>query len=102
MPIPALQKQPGEIRTVTFRFNEKLTAADTLTGTATVTITPSGTLAVVGTPTVESTTPGTGYVNVRLTGGTDAADYNVQCAINTTLGDKLQLDFLMEVRERAN
>lgn len=91
---PTRQKQPGEARTLSFDFTDKLASGDSLTGTATVTV-ASGLTA--GTPSRTGN-----VVSVRLSSGTDGTDYNVQCSCATTDGDTLHLDATIEVREAAN
>ncbi len=86
---------------MTFDFASKLADGDTVTGALTVTVTNvSGT----ATPAVTAGSP-TVVGNqglVRLSGGADGSDWNVQGKVSTTLGDTLQLDALLQVREQAN
>lgn len=88
---PIRYKQPGETRTVPFEFVDKLASGDTLTGLPTVVADPGLTV-------VTSAVAGT-LVNVRVSGGTNGAGFNLSCKIGTTQGDLLELDAFIYVLE---
>lgn len=93
-PLPARQKQPTEVRTLTFDFSTKLATGDALTGTATITVDTGITAA--------GTTRSGNTVTTRISSGTDAEDYRVECSCATTGGDTLELAVTIEVRADAN
>ena len=92
MPIPARQKKPGEKKTLTFNFSPKLATGDGLVGLPTITsdLTTSNAQRVGD------------RVSVRVEGGNEGMDYNVKVECDTGLGDRLQLDAVIEIRESAN
>jgi hypothetical protein len=94
--IPALQKYPQEIRTVTFDFRRKLSGNDTLSGT--VTITASAGLTITGA--TVSAVLSQAYAHVS--GGAAGNDYEVRCEVGTTNGDYLREVVTIEVRDDAN
>lgn len=94
---PTLQKQPLEVRTVTFEFDTKLNTGDSITAGS-----------VAGSVTVDSgitfTTPvqDTTRVNVKISGGTVDQNYRVNCRITTAQGETLELDVIIQIREGVN
>ena len=96
MTLPIRIKQPGETRTLTFDFTDKLATGDLLTGTPVVT---AATGLTAGAPALGADSR---TVDVPISGGTDAVDYNVQCKCDTVNGDVLQLDATVQVREQNN
>ena len=96
MSIPALQKHPQEVRTVTFDFHNKLAAGDTLAGSPT--ITASAGLTLTG-PTIDTAAA---QCYVHVSGGAVGNDYEVRCEVSTTRGDYLREVVRIEVRDDAN
>lgn len=91
---PVRQKQPGEKRTLAFEFGPKIAVGDSLTGTP---VMSSDAGLTFGPPVISGT-----RVSVQISGGTDGNDYAVQCKVDTVGGDILQIDVLIEIREKAN
>jgi hypothetical protein len=94
--LPTFRKYAEEVRTITFDFQAKLQASDTLAGT--VTFTASAGLTLVG-PTVD---PALAQAFVHVSGGAVGNDYEVRCAVPTTNGDVLREVAVIEVRDDAN
>lgn len=92
--VPTRRKQSTEKRTLTFDFGDKLAVGDTVTTVASLTA-AAGLTITVGTV-VDNT------VTCQVSGGSDGNDYLVQCRVNTTGGDILELDVTVEVRAEAN
>ena len=76
--LPTIQKQPDEQTVMGFEFVQKLAFGDALTGTPTMTVSPSGELTATSPRTI-----GTQAV-ARLAGGTNPNDYTVTCSVGTT------------------
>ena len=93
-PLPTRAKQPTETRTITFNFQPKLATGDALTGSATITV-DSGITAA-------GTSRNGNIVTTRVSSGTAASDYRIECSCATTGGDTLELAATIEVRADAN
>ena len=100
-----LLKQPGESILFAFDFNKLLNTSETLSGTPTVTGSPSG--LTIGSPTIVTadtvvlgqTILANRAVQVRISGGTDAVDYTVQCSCGTNGSNTRIIDGTLSVRE---
>lgn len=98
-------KHPSESRVYGVDFTRLLTAGETLTGTPTVTVSPSGVTAT--SPAVNSSTfedddevtiaVGKG-VQVRLAGGSDSVDYLVTVTVGTSQSNTLVVIAPLQVR----
>jgi hypothetical protein len=80
-----LTKKAGEVETFAFEFKQRaeLVAGDTLTGTPTVSATPSG--LTLGSPFLSGS-----QVRVTISGGTSGTQYLVTCTVVTAGGSTLQ------------
>lgn len=92
--VPLVYKQPGEVRTATFDFVDKLSEDDTLTGNPTMTY-------AAGLTEVVSARSGN-RVNSRMSGGTDGTVYRISCRCATANGDTLELDLDVYCRADVN
>lgn len=92
MPAETLLKLPGELSTYAFEFNPQaeLVAGETLTGTPTVSITPSG-------PTLGSPTISGSQVRFTISGGTSNTVHTVLCTVTTSGGATLQSSGKLEI-----
>ena len=93
-----LEKQPGEDLIFYFDFDKLLSSGETLTGTPTVTGSPSG--LTIASPTIvssDTTAPGKSVlanraVQVRISGGTDGTSYTLECSCGTSASNTRELD----------
>jgi hypothetical protein len=92
--LPTRRKQSTEKRTITFDFTQKLAAGDTVSSISSLT-------AAAGLTISAGTLVGN-QVSCQVSSGVDGSDYRVQCRVNTTLTDILELDVVIEVRADAN
>lgn len=100
-----LLKQPGEDLIFYFDFDKLMNASETLTGTPTVTGSPSG--LTIGSPTVISanatvlgkTVLANRAVQVRISAGTDGNSYTVQCSCGTSASNTRIIDGTLEVKD---
>lgn len=100
-----LLKQPGEDLLFYFDFDKLLGSSETLTGTPTVTGSPSG--LTIGSPTIvsaDATVLGRSVlanraVQVRISSGTDGTDYTVQCSCATSASNTRVIDGTLQVRD---
>ena len=86
-------KDPDESRTYQFDLSADLDTGDTISGTPTVTATPSG--LTIGTPIVDS-----GKVNVQLSAGSAGVQYTVKCVAATAGSDTIVVRGLLRVATR--
>jgi len=100
-----LLKQPGESILFAFDFNKLLNTSETLSGTPTVTGSPSG-LTIGSATIVSADTTALGRavlanraVQVRISGGTDDVDYTVQCSCGTSSSNTRVIDGTLSVRD---
>lgn len=87
-------KRPTEVRRYRMHFGnqpEIADYADTLTGTPTVAVSPSG-------PTLASAAISGSQVLVTISGGTDATDYTLTFTATTTGGSTLVETITLKVR----
>lgn len=93
---PERVKQPGEKRTLSFDFTSKLKATDAVASVVSV--------AEVGTTALTITAPSLvgNVVSVQVSGGTAGQRYNVECSIDTVLGDRLYLDVFIRISDTDN
>lgn len=89
------KKHPGEVRKARFVFEKKreIIDGDTLTGTPTVTSSPSG--PTIGTPTISGD-----EVRALISGGTDGTSYILTATCDTAGGATLQVVGLLAVSVR--
>ena len=100
-------KHPSDSRIYGFDFTRLLASAETLTGTPTVTVSPSGPTAsspavnVATFPDDEDVSVAIGKgVQLRLAGGTDGRDYLVTVSVGTSLGNTLAAVGNLQVRSK--
>jgi hypothetical protein len=88
-----LRKQPAESRVYSIDFVNLLKTGDSLATVTSVTATPAG--LAVGTGTIDGTT-----VQFTLSSGTHGVQYYVEAVVATTLGEVLEGDGRIFVRDR--
>jgi hypothetical protein len=91
--VATFQKDPSEVLDYTLDWSTAL-AGDTISGTNSTWVTPSGLTQVVS-PAPSNTTTTT---TVWLSGGTSPTDYAVENTIVTTGGRTIQAHMLIQVR----
>jgi len=103
--VGTLEKQPTEDLLFYFDFNKLLNSSETLSGTPTVTGSPSG-LTIGSASIVSADTTALGRavlanraVQVRISGGTDDVDYTVQCSCGTSSSNTRVIDGTLSVRD---
>lgn len=92
--VPTRTKQPDEIRTLTFNFESKLAQNDAITGSPTVTKDD-------GIDIITTQVSGN-LVTLRISGGQDQNNYKINVGIATDLGDFVELDVIIRVRDGYN
>lgn len=93
MSTPSLIKQPGESRLYEFDFSPLLAAGEVLTGVTSVTVTPDG-LTLSGSAAYSGAT-----VQQRIAGGTTGTRYVVTVVVTTSLGNTLEVEGILQVRD---
>ncbi len=91
MGLPTREKQPDEIRKITFDFSEKMITGDTLTGSPTM-IAETG--LTVGSGSIVGAT-----VTAFVSSGTLGDKYKVTCRCSTIGGEILELDCFVKIKE---
>ncbi|SRR6266446_9181786 len=94
---PILQKQPDEVRTVTFEFADKLNTADTITSGSVAGSITADTGITFSAPSQDVT-----RINTKISAGTVDQNYRVNCRITTAQGETLELDVIIQIREGVN
>lgn len=94
-----LEKQPSESRLFDVDYSGDLLTGDTIATIVSSTITSKNHVAGSVLASLDSSNIGTGVVQLRISGGTDKEQYLVTVIITTTLGDTLEGDGLLNVRE---
>lgn len=87
-----LVKQPSEVRTYRMDFRRSLDRDDFISGVLSVSVTP-------GTITVDNPSSAEKTVSFRVSGGIDGESYNIKVIVSTSLGQTIEGDGLLVVRE---
>lgn len=87
-----LIKQPAESRLYSIDFANLLGTGESLSGTPTVTASPTG--LTIGTPAISGTT-----VQVRISSGSDGVPYKLECVVATSDGNTLEGDAILIVMD---
>ena len=86
-------KDPDEARPYQLDFSNDMDTGDDITGTPTLTATPSG--LTIGSPTVAGD-----KVTVQLSGGTAGRKYTIKCVASTVNGHTVVARGILTVSER--
>lgn len=94
---PTRPKQPGEARVIPFEFADKLGTGDSISASSV-----AGSITADAGITVAAPQQSGTLVLCKVSAGTDGQNYRISCKITTTLGEILELDVIIQVREGAN
>lgn len=87
-----LVKQPSEIRTYKMDFRRSLDRDDLISGVVSVSAYPDSI-------TVDNPSSSDKTVSFRVSGGNDGESYNIRVIVSTSLGQTIEGDGLLVVRE---
>ena len=98
MPLKVLRKYPTEAKTYAFEFAPKMPPGDSPNGAIQPTMEIDAGL-TAGNAVLDVSAQ---EVLVRLSGGTLGQSYYCAATIQTTLGDRLKVAFMLEISNNAN